>query len=48
LQKEWKPVTTVISEELKGIGCLSTEETQRKDNSTIVQPLLQYSIIVCA
>lgn len=31
-----------ISEEFEGIGCLSTEGTQRKDNSTIVQPLLYY------
>jgi len=38
-QKEWKPRATVISEEFEGIGCLSTEQRRKKDNSTIVQPL---------
>jgi len=33
-----------ISEELEGIGCLSTEGAQRKDNSAIVQPLLHYCL----
>jgi len=31
-----------ISEELEDIECLSNEEGQRKDNSTILQPLLQH------
>jgi len=44
LQKEWKPGATTISEELEGIGCLSTEGGQRKDNNTIVQPVLHYCL----
>ena len=42
MQKEYKIEATYISEELEGIRCLSIEEGQRKDNSTIVQPLLQH------
>jgi len=34
-----------ISEELEGIECLSTEERRKKDNSTIVQPLLHSSCL---
>jgi len=40
LQKEWKPGATNISEELEGIGCLSTEERRKKD---IVQLYNHYS-----
>jgi len=39
MQKEWKSGAMDISEEFEGIGCLSTEERRKKDNSTIVQPL---------
>jgi len=38
-QKEWKSGAMTISEKFEGIGCLSTEERRKKDNSTIVQPL---------
>jgi len=38
LKKEWKPGATTISEELEGIGCLSTREPGKR-HSTIVQPL---------
>jgi len=38
LIKDWKPRAIANSENLKGIGCLSTEERWKKDNSTIVQP----------
>jgi len=48
VQKEYKTGEKVISEELKVIGCLSTEKTQWKDNSTTVQPRLHYSNISCA
>jgi hypothetical protein len=48
MQKEYKIGATAISEELEGIECLSSEEGHRKDNSTIVQPLIYYSTIVCA
>jgi len=40
VQKEWKSGAMAILEEFEGIGCLSTEERRKKDNSTIVQPLL--------
>jgi len=33
------PGATTISKEFEGIGCLSTEERRKKDNSTIEQPL---------
>jgi len=42
LHKEWKPGAAAISEELEGIGWVSTERAQRKDNSTVVQPRLHY------
>jgi len=40
LQKEWKHGATTISEELKGIRCLSTEEHRKR---TIVQLYNHYS-----
>jgi len=40
LQKEWKPEATTISDELEGIGCLSTEEHRKK---AIVQLYNHYS-----
>jgi len=45
LQKEWKPGATTISKELKGIGCLFTEERRKR---TIVQLYNHYSTLhVC-
>jgi len=45
LQKEKKHGATTIFEELKGIGCLSTEERRKKD---IVQLYNHYSTIMIA
>jgi hypothetical protein len=48
VQKEYNIGATAISEELEGIGRLSSKEGHRKDNSIIVQTLIHYSTIFYA
>jgi len=44
-QKEYTPATMAISEELEGIGCLSTEEKGQQYNCTTTTPLLHSSCV---
>jgi len=48
LQKEWEPEATAISEELEGIGCLSTEERKKRTIVQLYNHYLNYSVFVSA